>query len=86
VSSAYRAAPVSKPAARPADKPDFSIHTFDGSAWDAEGRYSRWLLPTHSGRPALGPDTDLQRILAGQRERLKNPPIGDLKEKANDQG
>jgi hypothetical protein len=84
--SAYRAALVSKPADRPADKPDFNVRTVDGCSWDANGRYSRWLLPTHSGRPALGPDTDLQRILAGQRERLKNPPIGDLKEKANDCG
>jgi hypothetical protein len=70
MSAAYKNEPVSKPAARPADKPDFGVHTFDGAAWDTEGRYSRWLLPTHNGRPALGPGGDFQRILMGQRDRI----------------
>jgi hypothetical protein len=62
--------PVSKRPVRPADKPDFNVRTLDGSAWDSEGRYPRWLLPTHSGRPALGPGADFQRILMGQKDRL----------------
>jgi hypothetical protein len=67
--SAYRAALVSKPADRPADKPDFNVRTVDGCSWDAEGRYCRWNLPTHSGRPALSPEY-LERVLAGQRARI----------------
>jgi hypothetical protein len=77
MSAAYRAGPASKPPVRPADKPDFNVRTFDGSAWDSAGRYSRWLLPTHNGRPALGPGADFQRILMGQKDRLRPQPSGE---------
>jgi hypothetical protein len=67
-----RGAPASKLAPQP--PPDFSVQTVDGCSWDRENRYCRWNLPTHNGRPALGPDTDLQRMLAGQRDKVMQQP------------
>jgi hypothetical protein len=58
------------PPAEPTSPPDFSVRTVDGCSWDFEGRYCRWNLPTHSGRPALGPDADFQRMLTAQRDRI----------------
>jgi hypothetical protein len=59
-------APPTEPTSSP---PDFSVRTADACSWDANGRYSRWLLPTHSGRPALSPEY-LQKMLTAQRARI----------------
>jgi hypothetical protein len=64
-------------AARAADKPDFSQRTAEACVWDANGRYARWLLPTHSGRPVLGPSEDFQKHLMGQRDRPRHRSSGN---------
>jgi hypothetical protein len=57
--------------------PDFSVRTPEACSWDGNGRYARWLLPTHNGRPAFGPESDLQKILASQRDRLMQQRDGE---------
>jgi hypothetical protein len=64
------------PAEPPSSRPDFNVRTVDGCSWDALGR-PRWHLPTHSGRPALDPDMDVQKMLIGQRERWAAMRQGD---------
>jgi hypothetical protein len=61
--------PLPPPPSQPAG-PDYGVRTVDGAAWDLGGRYCRWTLPTHSGRPALPSDFDAQKALSGQRYRL----------------
>jgi hypothetical protein len=65
------------PPAEPSAPPDFGVRTPDACAWDANGRYSRWHLPTHSGRPAWGPDTDFQKMLLGQRDKIMRQGDGE---------
>jgi hypothetical protein len=56
---------------------DANVRTADGSAWDGNGRYCRWNLPTHNGRAALGPDADFQKIMSGQRDRIMRQGDGE---------
>jgi hypothetical protein len=63
--------------AEPYAPPDFNVRTADGCCWDANGRYARWLLPTHNGRAALGPDADFQKIMSGQRDRIMRQGDGE---------
>jgi hypothetical protein len=71
--------PTAPPAEAP-HPPDFNVRTPDGCCWDGNGRYCRWNLPTHNGRPALGPDADFQKIMSGQRDRIMQQGDGEGKQ------
>jgi hypothetical protein len=66
------------PPAEPTSPPDFSVRTLDGCSWDFEGRYCRWNLPTHNGRPVCdGPIADdvmeflAQHVLSARQAALR---------------
>jgi hypothetical protein len=63
--------------AEPSSPPDFSVRTLELGHWTADGRYFVWNLPTHNGRPALGPDADFQKIMSGQRDRIMRQGDGE---------
>ena len=55
--------------AEPSAPPDFEIRTPDACTWGIDGRYCRWLLPTHNGRDGLSYREVMEIQLTAKRRR-----------------
>jgi hypothetical protein len=55
--------------AEPPAPPYFEIRTPDACTWGIDGRYCRWLLPTHSGKDGLSYKEVMEIQLAAKRRR-----------------
>jgi hypothetical protein len=66
--SAQPARAVELAPAEPPAPPDFTIRLPDSCSW-GDGRYARWLLPTHSGKDGLSYKEVMEIQLAAKRRR-----------------
>jgi hypothetical protein len=55
--------------AEPSAPPDFTIRLPDSCSWGVDGRYARWLLPTHSGKDGLSYREIMEIQLTAKRRR-----------------
>jgi hypothetical protein len=68
-----RPAAVAKaPPPQPQSPPDFTIRLPDSCSWGVDGKYARWLLPTHNGRDGLSYREVMEIQLAAKRSTKMN--------------
>jgi hypothetical protein len=53
----------------PPAPPDFTVRLPDSCSWGVDGRYARWLLPTHSGRNGPSYEELMEIQLTAKRRR-----------------